>query len=153
VFCDYDDYNWDWSLQYVGVKCLPNKLCVCRRAFCDWRLRLGLLSVFAGRCSVTTTTTTGTGHCSTSASSVCQTSSKQSLSSHQESITLANGIHFFYIFLDFYCIYTLVHHHVTPSSNSVYSSINNPALCILALCVYVMFDYCIIIVLIIINDS
>jgi len=26
VFCNYDDYNWDWSLQYVGVKCLPNKL-------------------------------------------------------------------------------------------------------------------------------
>nr|CAX73666.1 alpha-1,6-mannosyl-glycoprotein [Schistosoma japonicum] len=25
-FCDYDDYNWDWSLQYVGQKCFPNKL-------------------------------------------------------------------------------------------------------------------------------
>ncbi|MFT7817331.1 alpha-1,6-mannosyl-glycoprotein 2-beta-N-acetylglucosaminyltransferase [Arapaima gigas] len=23
VFCTYDDYNWDWSLQYLTVTCLP----------------------------------------------------------------------------------------------------------------------------------
>ncbi|KAK0075356.1 hypothetical protein PV325_007003 [Microctonus aethiopoides] len=22
-FCSYDDYNWDWSLQYVAQTCLP----------------------------------------------------------------------------------------------------------------------------------
>jgi len=26
AFCQFDDYNWDWSLQFVGVKCMPNKL-------------------------------------------------------------------------------------------------------------------------------
>ncbi|CAH8513167.1 unnamed protein product [Schistosoma turkestanicum] len=25
-FCDYDDYNWDWSLQFIGGKCLSDKL-------------------------------------------------------------------------------------------------------------------------------
>ncbi|XP_023684114.1 alpha-1,6-mannosyl-glycoprotein 2-beta-N-acetylglucosaminyltransferase [Paramormyrops kingsleyae] len=23
IFCTYDDYNWDWSLQYLTVNCLP----------------------------------------------------------------------------------------------------------------------------------
>lgn len=22
-FCSYDDYNWDWSLQYIAQTCLP----------------------------------------------------------------------------------------------------------------------------------
>ena len=22
IFCTYDDYNWDWTMQYVGSKCL-----------------------------------------------------------------------------------------------------------------------------------
>ena len=26
AFCQFDDYNWDWSLQFVGAKCMPNKL-------------------------------------------------------------------------------------------------------------------------------
>ncbi|CAH8573768.1 unnamed protein product [Heterobilharzia americana] len=26
LFCKYDDYNWDWTLQYVGQNCLPTKL-------------------------------------------------------------------------------------------------------------------------------
>nr|CAH8854199.1 unnamed protein product [Trichobilharzia regenti] len=26
IFCTYDDYNWDWTLQYVGQHCFPNKL-------------------------------------------------------------------------------------------------------------------------------
>ncbi|XP_067935889.1 alpha-1,6-mannosyl-glycoprotein 2-beta-N-acetylglucosaminyltransferase-like [Watersipora subatra] len=25
-FCDYDDYNWDWSLQYIGHEVIPGKL-------------------------------------------------------------------------------------------------------------------------------
>jgi len=25
-FCQYDDYNWDWSLQYVSLHCLKQKL-------------------------------------------------------------------------------------------------------------------------------
>lgn len=25
-FCTYDDYNWDWSLQHVSVKCLDRQL-------------------------------------------------------------------------------------------------------------------------------
>ncbi|XP_018648329.1 putative beta-1,2-n-acetylglucosaminyltransferase II [Schistosoma mansoni] len=26
LFCFYDDYNWDWSLQYIGQNCFPGKL-------------------------------------------------------------------------------------------------------------------------------
>ncbi|CAH8544678.1 unnamed protein product [Schistosoma mattheei] len=26
LFCLYDDYNWDWSLQYIGQNCFPGKL-------------------------------------------------------------------------------------------------------------------------------
>lgn len=26
TFCTYDDYNWDWSLLAVSVKCLPREL-------------------------------------------------------------------------------------------------------------------------------
>uniref|UniRef100_A0A0R3RM30 Alpha-1,6-mannosyl-glycoprotein 2-beta-N-acetylglucosaminyltransferase n=1 Tax=Elaeophora elaphi TaxID=1147741 RepID=A0A0R3RM30_9BILA len=26
LFCKYDDYNWDWSLLHVSMKCLPTKL-------------------------------------------------------------------------------------------------------------------------------
>lgn len=22
-FCTFDDYNWDWTLQYISAKCLP----------------------------------------------------------------------------------------------------------------------------------
>ena len=46
----------------VVVACFLNSLvvvCVCRPAFCDWRLRPGLSSVSAGRCSATMTTSTG----------------------------------------------------------------------------------------------
>uniref|UniRef100_A0A915C7L7 Alpha-1,6-mannosyl-glycoprotein 2-beta-N-acetylglucosaminyltransferase n=1 Tax=Parascaris univalens TaxID=6257 RepID=A0A915C7L7_PARUN len=25
-FCTYDDYNWDWSLMHISMKCLPSKL-------------------------------------------------------------------------------------------------------------------------------
>lgn len=25
-FCDYDDYNWDWSLQHISLKCLKEPL-------------------------------------------------------------------------------------------------------------------------------
>ncbi|CAK5074057.1 unnamed protein product [Meloidogyne enterolobii] len=25
-FCNYDDYNWDWTLMQLSVKCLPSKL-------------------------------------------------------------------------------------------------------------------------------
>lgn len=25
-FCNYDDYNWDWSLQHLSQQCLRNKL-------------------------------------------------------------------------------------------------------------------------------
>ncbi|CAH1783091.1 unnamed protein product [Owenia fusiformis] len=25
-FCEFDDYNWDWTLQYVGMKCMPSPL-------------------------------------------------------------------------------------------------------------------------------
>lgn len=25
-FCEFDDYNWDWSLQYVGQTCIKTKL-------------------------------------------------------------------------------------------------------------------------------
>ncbi|VDK17387.1 unnamed protein product [Anisakis simplex] len=25
-FCTYDDYNWDWSLLHISMKCLPKKL-------------------------------------------------------------------------------------------------------------------------------
>lgn len=25
-FCEYDDYNWDWSLQHVSQQCLKQKL-------------------------------------------------------------------------------------------------------------------------------
>lgn len=25
-FCEYDDYNWDWSLQHVSQQCLKEKL-------------------------------------------------------------------------------------------------------------------------------
>lgn len=25
-FCNYDDYNWDWSLQHVSQQCLKDKL-------------------------------------------------------------------------------------------------------------------------------
>lgn len=27
-FCEYDDYNWDWSLQLISDKCLPKRLTV-----------------------------------------------------------------------------------------------------------------------------
>ncbi|VDN01223.1 unnamed protein product [Thelazia callipaeda] len=26
LFCEYDDYNWDWSLLRVSIKCLPSRL-------------------------------------------------------------------------------------------------------------------------------
>ncbi|XP_063242618.1 alpha-1,6-mannosyl-glycoprotein 2-beta-N-acetylglucosaminyltransferase-like isoform X1 [Bacillus rossius redtenbacheri] len=26
LFCAYDDYNWDWSLQHISQNCLPHKL-------------------------------------------------------------------------------------------------------------------------------
>lgn len=26
MFCKYDDYNWDWSLQQVSLKCLKEPL-------------------------------------------------------------------------------------------------------------------------------
>ncbi|XP_067894995.1 alpha-1,6-mannosyl-glycoprotein 2-beta-N-acetylglucosaminyltransferase [Heterodontus francisci] len=31
TFCEYDDYNWDWTLQYLTVSCLPQywKVMVC----------------------------------------------------------------------------------------------------------------------------
>uniref|UniRef100_UPI00398F8BB4 alpha-1,6-mannosyl-glycoprotein 2-beta-N-acetylglucosaminyltransferase n=1 Tax=Pristiophorus japonicus TaxID=55135 RepID=UPI00398F8BB4 len=31
TFCEYDDYNWDWTLQYLTVSCLPRywKVMVC----------------------------------------------------------------------------------------------------------------------------
>jgi len=25
AFCRFDDYNWDWSLNYIGVSCTQNK--------------------------------------------------------------------------------------------------------------------------------
>ncbi|XP_074643564.1 alpha-1,6-mannosyl-glycoprotein 2-beta-N-acetylglucosaminyltransferase-like [Tubulanus polymorphus] len=25
-FCKFDDYNWDWTLQYIGMKCIPGRL-------------------------------------------------------------------------------------------------------------------------------
>src|SRR5262245_17861118 len=25
MFCTYDDYNWDWSLMQLSMKCLPKK--------------------------------------------------------------------------------------------------------------------------------
>lgn len=25
-FCNYDDYNWDWSLQHLSQQCLEQKL-------------------------------------------------------------------------------------------------------------------------------
>ncbi|KAK7110924.1 alpha-1,6-mannosyl-glycoprotein 2-beta-N-acetylglucosaminyltransferase-like [Littorina saxatilis] len=25
-FCDHDDYNWDWTLQHLSMKCVPNKI-------------------------------------------------------------------------------------------------------------------------------
>lgn len=25
-FCRFDDYNWDWSMHYIGMTCIPNKL-------------------------------------------------------------------------------------------------------------------------------
>jgi len=25
AFCRFDDYNWDWSLNYIGVSCTLNK--------------------------------------------------------------------------------------------------------------------------------
>jgi alpha-1,6-mannosyl-glycoprotein beta-1,2-N-acetylglucosaminyltransferase len=25
-FCAYDDYNWDWTMMQLSVKCLPTKL-------------------------------------------------------------------------------------------------------------------------------
>ncbi|XP_067847941.1 alpha-1,6-mannosyl-glycoprotein 2-beta-N-acetylglucosaminyltransferase [Heptranchias perlo] len=31
TFCEYDDYNWDWTLQYLTISCLPRfwKVMVC----------------------------------------------------------------------------------------------------------------------------
>ncbi|GCC25330.1 hypothetical protein chiPu_0003740 [Chiloscyllium punctatum] len=31
AFCEYDDYNWDWTLQYLTVSCLPRywKVMIC----------------------------------------------------------------------------------------------------------------------------
>ena len=26
MFCNIDDYNWDWSLYHVAQQCLPTKL-------------------------------------------------------------------------------------------------------------------------------
>lgn len=26
AFCRFDDYNWDWSLHYIGMTCIPTKL-------------------------------------------------------------------------------------------------------------------------------
>lgn len=26
MFCRYDDYNWDWSLGFIGSSCIPSKL-------------------------------------------------------------------------------------------------------------------------------
>ncbi|KAK2144084.1 hypothetical protein LSH36_788g03020 [Paralvinella palmiformis] len=25
-FCEFDDYNWDWSLQHVSMQCMPSKI-------------------------------------------------------------------------------------------------------------------------------
>ena len=25
-FCNFDDYNWDWTLQHVSSKCIPNQV-------------------------------------------------------------------------------------------------------------------------------
>ncbi|XP_012945137.1 alpha-1,6-mannosyl-glycoprotein 2-beta-N-acetylglucosaminyltransferase [Aplysia californica] len=25
-FCSFDDYNWDWTLQHLSMKCIPNKV-------------------------------------------------------------------------------------------------------------------------------
>nr|KAG5690832.1 hypothetical protein BaRGS_031184 [Batillaria attramentaria] len=25
-FCDFDDYNWDWTLQHLSMKCIPDKI-------------------------------------------------------------------------------------------------------------------------------
>lgn len=25
-FCTFDDYNWDWSLQYLSLTCIPGRL-------------------------------------------------------------------------------------------------------------------------------
>ena len=25
-FCTFDDYNWDWSLYFISLKCLPEKI-------------------------------------------------------------------------------------------------------------------------------
>ncbi|KAL8605987.1 hypothetical protein ACOMHN_067170 [Nucella lapillus] len=25
-FCEHDDYNWDWTLQHLSMKCIPNKI-------------------------------------------------------------------------------------------------------------------------------
>lgn len=25
-FCEHDDYNWDWTLQHISMKCIPNKI-------------------------------------------------------------------------------------------------------------------------------
>lgn len=32
VFCTYDDYNWDWTLQFVSKYCIPEHLRVVRAA-------------------------------------------------------------------------------------------------------------------------
>ena len=25
-FCNFDDYNWDWTLQHLSSKCIPNQM-------------------------------------------------------------------------------------------------------------------------------
>lgn len=25
-FCNFDDYNWDWTLQHLSMKCIPDKI-------------------------------------------------------------------------------------------------------------------------------
>ena len=26
LFCTFDDYNWDWSLQHISMTCIPQRL-------------------------------------------------------------------------------------------------------------------------------
>ncbi|GMR52390.1 hypothetical protein PMAYCL1PPCAC_22585, partial [Pristionchus mayeri] len=51
LFCSWDDYNWDWSLLQVSVKCLPQRLAVIF-PLAPRVLHIGDCGVHTHRCAV-----------------------------------------------------------------------------------------------------
>ncbi|MCP9266020.1 Alpha-1,6-mannosyl-glycoprotein 2-beta-N-acetylglucosaminyltransferase [Dirofilaria immitis] len=56
LFCKYDDYNWDWSLLHVSMKCLPSRLKVIT-VKAPRVIHIGDCGIHTHRCAVHNATT------------------------------------------------------------------------------------------------